>query len=60
MSNRTTAATQILRGMIFSLLEHGFTRQDVVAALGSLTTEAEGPAWPKKLASRERARGLSR
>ena len=58
MKNSTGTATQILRGMVLSLLESGFQKQDVVAALDRLTEEARGDGWKNALESRERARCL--
>jgi hypothetical protein len=46
--------------MVYSLLETGFTKQDVAAALGALAEEASGDEWQKALESRERGRGLGR
>jgi hypothetical protein len=57
MKNSTGTTTQILRGMVLSLLENGIQKQDVVAALDRLTAEARGDDWKKGLETRERARG---
>ena len=58
MKNSTNTATQILRGMVYNLLENGFRKHDVVAALATLTEEARADDWTKGLETRERARGL--
>jgi hypothetical protein len=57
---RTHTATQILRDMIYSLLDSGFQKQDVVAALSRLTGEAAGDEWKKGLETRKLARGQGR
>jgi general stress protein YciG len=53
-------ATQILRGMVLSLLDNGFKKQDVATALDRLAGEATSGDWQKPLESRKRARGLGR
>jgi hypothetical protein len=58
MKNSTNTTAQILRGMVYSLLENGIQKQDVVAALDRLIEEARGDDWKKGLETRERARGL--
>jgi hypothetical protein len=58
MKNSTNTTAQILRGMVYSLLENGIQEQDVVAALDRLTEEARGDVWQKGLETRQRARGL--
>ena len=45
VKSSTNTATQILRGMVYSLLETAFTKQDVVAALDNLAGESRGDAW---------------
>jgi hypothetical protein len=57
MKNRTNTTAQILRGMVYSLLENGIPKRDVVIALDRLTDEARGDDWKKGLETRERARG---
>jgi hypothetical protein len=56
----SSTATQILRGMVYSRLESGFTKQDIAAAVDSLAGEAQGNGWEKVVESRERQRGLDR
>jgi hypothetical protein len=52
----TDTATRILRGMVLSLLDNGFKKQDVAAALDRLADEATRDDWQKPLESRKRAR----
>jgi hypothetical protein len=42
--------------MIYSLLENGLTKEDVVTALGRLEDEAAADEWRKVMEGRERAR----
>lgn len=60
MKNNTNTARQILRGMVLSLLQNGFKKDEVGAALERLIGEASRDDWQKALDSRERARGLVR
>jgi hypothetical protein len=53
-------ATAILRDMVYSLLENGIKKQDVAAALNTLTGEAAGDEWKKGLETRQRMRGGAR
>ena len=46
--------------MVYSLLENGFTKEDVFGALVRLAGETRGDDWKNALESRERARGLGR
>lgn len=55
--SRTHTATQILRDMVYSLLDSGFQKQDVAAALHTLTGEAAGDEWKKGLETRKRTQG---
>jgi hypothetical protein len=54
--SQSRTAKVILRDTIYSLLETGLTKQDIVAALKSLADEARNDAWQKVLDGRERAR----
>jgi hypothetical protein len=58
--SQTHTATQILRDMVYSLLDSGFQKQAVVAALNTLTDEAAGDDWKKGLETRKLTRGLGR
>jgi len=50
-------ATAILRDMVYSLLENGVEKQQVLAALKTLTGEAASDDWKKGLETRQRMRG---
>jgi hypothetical protein len=60
VNHSTHTATQILRGMVYSLLENGCTKQELAAVLDRLADEARGDNWKKALEIRERGRGLGR
>jgi hypothetical protein len=46
--------------MVLSLLDNGFEKQDVAAALDRLADEARRDVLEKALESRKRARGVDR
>lgn len=51
----TERATHILRGMVYTLLETGIKKHNVVAALGNLIEQAVGDEWEKALQTRKEA-----
>ena len=59
MKNSANTATQILRGMVLSLLENGFKTQEIAASLDKLRDEAGRDDWQKGLETRARARDSS-
>jgi hypothetical protein len=59
-SSQSLTATRILRDMVLSLLETGFHKQDIAAALGCLTDEAAGDHWQKAVDGRKHAKQMMR
>lgn len=57
-TNDSTKATHVLRGMVYALLEAGFTKHDIVVALGNLIEEATGNEWEKALEHRTHKPGV--
>jgi hypothetical protein len=52
-------ATQVLRGMVYALLESGVKKPDIVAAFRNLSAEAERDDWEKALAHRAKEKKTS-
>jgi hypothetical protein len=52
-------ATAILHDMVLSLLDTGFDKQHITAALERLADEARGDTWQKELDSRARERQIA-